>query len=367
MNETIIELRQIAKQFRSPEGGLVDALYPADLNIYAGEFFTLLGSSGCGKSTTLRMIAGFETPSSGDILINGQSVLNVPPYRRAVNMVFQDYALFPHLTVAKNVEFGLEMKKIPKSERDDRVQAALDMVRLTGLERRRTNQLSGGQRQRVALARALVNEPSVLLLDEPLGALDLKLRRAMQTELKQLQQQVGITFVYVTHDQEEALVMSDRIAVMDNGRFLQVDTPQEIYEHPSTRFVADFIGETNFISGTLNTHVNEVANVQIGSQAVGVSYRANGIYPGDPVTLAIRPEKLRLAQPAQPNDAPLLNGTLEQALYMGTDTRFVVRIETGDALVVREQNHNSHAPFFPAIGDAVKVQFTANDARILTD
>ncbi len=367
MNDTIIELQQIAKQYRSPEGGLVDALYPSDLTIRAGEFFTFLGSSGCGKSTTLRIIAGFESPSAGDVLINGRSMTNVPPYHRPVNMVFQDYALFPHLSVAKNVEFGLQMKKVPKSERGDRVQHALDMVQLSGLERRRPNQLSGGQRQRVALARALVNEPSVLLLDEPLGALDLKLRRVMQAELKQLQQRVGITFVYVTHDQEEALTMSDRIAVMDNGRFLQVGTPQEIYEKPGTRFVADFIGETNFISGILNTHQNEVANVQIGDQAVDITYRANGIYPGDQVTLAIRPEKLRLAQVEPHNGKPLLAGTLAQAMYLGTDTRFVVRIETGDELVVRAQNQNSNHLFHLTVGDPVQVQFTAEDARILTD
>ena len=367
MSKAIIELQQITKQYPSPEGGMVDAVYPADLTIYAGEFFTLLGSSGCGKSTTLRMMAGFETPTSGNILINGASMVNVPPYRRPVNMVFQDYALFPHLTVAKNVEFGLEMKKIRKSERNDRVQAALEMVQLDGLGKRRPNQLSGGQRQRVALARALVNEPSVLLLDEPLGALDLKLRRTMQTELKQLQQQVGITFVYVTHDQEEALVMSDRIAVMDNGRFLQVGTPQEIYEQPDTRFVADFIGETNFISGTLNTHQNNVADVQVGTQAIGVKYLANGIYPGDPVTLAIRPEKLRLVNSGDQGNKLQLNGTIAQAVYLGTDTRFVVRIETGDDLVVRAQNDNSLLPFNAAIGDPVKVQFAAGDARILTN
>jgi spermidine/putrescine transport system ATP-binding protein len=367
MSDTIIELRNISKQYRNPDGGMVDALYPADLTIYAGEFFTLLGPSGCGKSTTLRIIAGFESSTSGDIFIQNQSMLKVPAYHRPVNMVFQDYALFPHLTIAKNVEFGLEMKKVPKSEREGRVQAALDMVQLTGMERRRPNQLSGGQRQRVALARALVNEPSVLLLDEPLGALDLKLRRAMQAELKQLQQQVGITFVYVTHDQEEALAMSDRIAVMDGGRYLQVDTPQEIYEHPSTRFVADFIGETNFISATLNSHVADLANVQIGTQAVGVVYRANGIYPGDEVTLAIRPEKLRLEQRHNGDNSPQLSGTLEQAMYLGTDTRFVVRMETGESLVVREQNQISNDSFRPIIGDSVKVQFTADDARILTN
>lgn len=367
MSDTIIELRNIAKQYRNPDGGMVDALYPADLTIYAGEFFTLLGPSGCGKSTTLRMIAGFETPTSGDIFIQNQSMRNVPAYHRPINMVFQDYALFPHLTIAKNVEFGLEMKKVPKSERQDRVQAALDMVQLNDLGRRKPNQLSGGQRQRVALARALVNEPTVLLLDEPLGALDLKLRRAMQAELKQLQQKVGITFVYVTHDQEEALAMSDRIAVMDGGHFLQVDTPQEIYERPSTRFVADFIGETNFISGTLNSHIEDLANVQIGSQAVGVVYRANGIYPGDAVTLAIRPEKLRLEQPPNGDESPLLVGRLEQAMYLGTDTRFVVRMETGESLVVREQNQILHRSFRPTIGDPVKVQFMADDARILRD
>ncbi|MCA9918667.1 MAG: spermidine/putrescine ABC transporter ATP-binding protein, partial [Anaerolineales bacterium] len=243
---TSVKLDHVTKQF-----GDFTAVHEMVMEIADGEFFSMLGPSGCGKTTTLRMIAGFEQPTSGELYIMGQPVAGIPAYRRPVNTVFQNYALFPHMTVAQNVAFGLEMAKVPKSEIDKRVAEALEQVQMTPMSQRKPTQLSGGQQQRVALARALVNRPKVLLLDEPLGALDLKLRKAMQLELKQIQSEVGITFIYVTHDQEEAMTMSNRIAVMSNGLVQQIGAPREIYEHPHNRFVADFIGETNFLEGNV--------------------------------------------------------------------------------------------------------------------
>ena len=283
-----VELSDVTKKF----GDFV-AVEAINLTIADGEFFSLLGPSGCGKTTTLRMIAGFEQPSAGDLRILGQSVAGIPAHRRPVNTVFQSYALFPHMTVAQNVGFGLEMAKVPKNEIKQRVQDALDLVQLPKLGERKPSQLSGGQQQRVALARALVNRPKLLLLDEPLGALDLKLRKAMQLELKHIQQQVGITFVYVTHDQEEALTMSDRIAVMSAGKVQQVGRPHEIYEHPANRFVADFIGETNFIEGNVIASDGEIVTVN----ANGTHLRGSSDYPvsnGQQVALALRPEKIAL-------------------------------------------------------------------------
>ena len=265
MDQTFaVELVNVTKRFPGPggaPGGEVLAVDDVTLQIQDGEFYSLLGPSGCGKTTSLRMIAGFEHPTEGEVYIHGKPMGLTPAYQRNTNMVFQSYALFPHMNIERNVGFGLEMKKVSKEEIRQRVGEALDMVRLSGYGPRKPNQLSGGQQQRVALARALVNRPEVLLLDEPLGALDLKLRKEMQLELKNLQKEVGITFVYVTHDQEEALTMSDRIAVMHQGRALQVGSPTEIYERPSCRFVADFIGETNFLNGVVEElsliHISE--------------------------------------------------------------------------------------------------------------
>jgi spermidine/putrescine transport system ATP-binding protein len=264
MKAPAVQLKHVTKVF--PAGRGTEAVVAVDdltIDIPNGEFFTMLGPSGCGKTTTLRMIAGFENPTSGEIFIGGKPVSRTPPNKRPVNTVFQNYALFPHLTVGKNVAFGLRLKRIPREEIRERVKEALEMVRLPSVEDRRPNQLSGGQQQRVALARALVNEPAVLLLDEPLGALDLKLRKEVQIELKQLQINLGITFIYVTHDQEEALTMSDRIAVMHHGVVQQAGKPREIYESPVNRFVADFIGETNFVSGVVETAGDPVA-VRVG-------------------------------------------------------------------------------------------------------
>ncbi|MGB1287992.1 MAG: ABC transporter ATP-binding protein, partial [Aggregatilineales bacterium] len=263
MTDYDIELKNIVKDFETGRGKNFRAVDDIDLTIERGEFFALLGPSGCGKTTTLRMIAGFEQPSSGSVQIRGQEMAHVPAFHRPVNTVFQDYALFPHMTVLQNVMFGLQMEKVSKSEARQRAEDALEMVKLPKVSGRKPDKLSGGQQQRVALARALVKHPAVLLLDEPLGALDLKLRKEMQYELKSMQQQVGITFIYVTHDQEEAITMADRIAVMQGGKVLQVGSPYEIYENPATHFVADFIGETNFIDGKLESIADGIGQVRI--------------------------------------------------------------------------------------------------------
>ena len=297
--------------------GDVVAVDGVDLDVRDGEFFSMLGPSGSGKTTTLRMIAGFEAPTRGRILLHGRDVTDVPPFDRDVNTVFQDYALFPHMSVGDNVGYGLMVRKVGRKERAARVADALRMVRLDGYEARRPAQLSGGQRQRVALARALVNRPRVLLLDEPLGALDLKLREEMQIELKAIQQQVGITFIYVTHDQEEALTMSDRLAVFNAGRIVQLGTPADVYERPATRFVAGFVGTSNLLTG-------EVARSIVGRDG----------------TFTIRPEKIRLAEPAVTAgpDETGATGTIADVVYLGPDTRYIVELDAGSRLVVTQQN-----------------------------
>jgi putative spermidine/putrescine transport system ATP-binding protein len=297
--------------------GDVVAVAGIDLDVRDGEFFSMLGPSGSGKTTTLRMIAGFELPTAGRILLHGQDVSRQPPFERDVNTVFQDYALFPHMTVGANVEYGLMVKKVPGPERRRRAAEALRMVRLEGYEGRRPAHLSGGQRQRVALARALVNRPRVLLLDEPLGALDLKLREEMQIELKSIQTEVGITFIYVTHDQEEALTMSDRLAVFNAGRIEQVGTPAEVYERPATPFVAGFVGTSNLLSG-------DAARAIVGRDG----------------TFTVRPEKIRLAEPdaAVGDDESSARGQIRTVVYLGSDTRYVVALDAGGELVVTQQN-----------------------------
>ena len=331
-----IQLRELYKYF-----GETPAVNGVSLDVRDGEFLTLLGPSGCGKTTTLRMIGGFEHPTSGSIFISGQEMGDRPPYRRPVNTVFQNYALFPHMTVGQNVSYGLEMSGVPKAERQQRVTQALEMVRLPHVENRKPSELSGGQQQRVALARALVNRPSVLLLDEPLGALDLKLRKAMQLELKQLNREVGATFVYVTHDQEEALTMSDRIAVMNEGQILQLGPPEEIYERPRTRFVADFIGQTNFLDVTVREASGDTAVIELpGVGAMRVRRPADGPTSG-PAVLAIRPEKIALLEDL-PGGVPAgwnqLMGRLEEIVYVGTFTHYVVALPQGQIVTVHRQN-----------------------------
>jgi len=323
-----VRLESLVKRY-----GDVTAVAGVDLEIADGEFFSMLGPSGSGKTTTLRMIAGFEQPTQGRVLLHGRDVTGVPPFDRDVNTVFQDYALFPHMTVGENVAYGLTVRRISRGERRQRVSAALAQVRLGGYEDRRPAQLSGGQRQRVALARALILRPRVLLLDEPLGALDLKLRQQMQIELKDIQGAVGITFIYVTHDQEEALTMSNRMAVFNAGRIEQVGTPAEVYERPSTTFVAAFVGTSNLMRG-------ETARQVIGSDG----------------TFSVRPEKIRIggADEAPKPDEQSARGRIREVIYLGPDTRYLVALDAGGELVVTAQNlETTSMEVLTAQGEAV--------------
>jgi spermidine/putrescine transport system ATP-binding protein len=340
MSDFAVELRDVVKTFQTPEGGSVNAVDHVDMQIKNGEFFSLLGSSGCGKTTSLRMVAGFEWPTAGEVYIEGKPQGHKPPFQRPVNTVFQSYALFQHMTVYQNIAFGLEMEKAPAKEITARVGRALEMVKLNGMEKRSPRQLSGGQQQRVALARALVKLPSVLLLDEPLGALDLKLRKEMQLELKSLQREVGITFVFVTHDQEEALTMSDRIAVMSHGKVMQVGAPVEIYERPNNKFVADFIGDSNFLEGEIRSCGGGKAGVfvsSLGLEIAGMSQKDFSI--GEKVVISVRPEKIRLSeQPALSQNS--LEVQVVSSAYIGSDTR--LEVKAGPVkLKVWEQNHIS--------------------------
>jgi len=332
----MIELRSLTKRF---PGTL--AIDDINLSISAGEFITLLGPSGCGKTTILRCISGFETPDSGTILLDGVDVTHVPPYRRDVNQVFQSYALFPHLNVAENIAFGLRMKRIARSERTARVAAAIELVALCGLEKRKPAQLSGGQMQRVALARAIVNRPKVLLLDEPLAALDAKLRRAMQIELKALQRQLGMTFVFVTHDQEEALILSDRIAVMNAGRIEQVGDVADVYHRPRTSFVASFIGQTNLIPVTvIGDHARQM---RVRSDA-GFEFQANLDFLGnDRQTVMIRPERIRIgATGLSPNT---FTARVIDRIFRGETSQLIVRTECGQQLqIVSSESSLTSAP-----------------------
>ncbi|MEM7335062.1 MAG: ABC transporter ATP-binding protein [Chloroflexota bacterium] len=360
---TSVKLEQVTKRF----GDFV-AVESMTLEIGDGEFFSLLGPSGCGKTTTLRMVAGFEQPTEGEVFIMGEPVAGIPAYQRPVNTVFQNYALFPHMTVEQNVAFGLEMAKVNKTDISKRVKDALEQVQMGRFIDRRPNQLSGGQKQRVALARALVNRPRVLLLDEPLGALDLKLRKAMQLELKQIQSEVGITFIYVTHDQEEAITMSNRIAIMNDGVVQQVGPSREIYEEPANRFVADFIGETNFIDG----HVVESGEKTV-LESAGITFAGHTksqIAKGMSATLAIRPEKIWLVPQNEvngENGRVSINGHVRDVIYIGTDTRYQVELETNDKLFVRVQNLGHEQTLNFESGDPVSVQWAVQNAQVLTE
>jgi len=367
MTDFAVELRQVNKTFVSGRGAAAEsvaAIRDMNLGIPPGTFFTLLGPSGCGKTTTLRLIAGFEFPTTGEVLIQGRPMSKVPPNRRPVNTVFQNYALFPHLDVAHNVAFGLEIKRVPRPERDRMVQEALEMVRLPHAGNRKPSQLSGGQQQRIALARALVNRPAVLLLDEPLGALDLKLRKAMQLELKQIQKQVGITFIYVTHDQEEALTMSDEIAVMNNGVIQQMGGPVTLYTKPANRFVADFIGESNFVQGTVVAVSDGQATVAMGAERATVEHGDVDLTPGQTITFIIRPEKLLLFAPDQA-PAGAISGTVREVVYIGTDTRYLLALASGESIVARVQNGCQSEMAFHSPGDEVRIFWQPEDARAL--
>jgi spermidine/putrescine ABC transporter ATP-binding subunit len=344
-DETYISLRGIAKAF-----GPVKAVDDVSIDIRRGEFFSLLGPSGCGKTTLLRMIAGFEFPSEGEIYIDGQPMSAVPPNRRPTNMVFQSYAIFPHLTVAENIAYGLRKKGMTKAEIGAAVEQALERIKLAQYGRRAAHQLSGGQRQRVALARALVCRPKVLLLDEPLGALDKRLREQMQLELRELQRSVGITFVLVTHDQEEALALSDRIAVMSGGKALQIDSPAGLYDNPNSREVADFIGSMNFFDGTVRQVELGHVIVDIGLPAgLRVSLRRPGIAPGQPVTVAVRPEKIQLGR-ALPSDAEnVIHGSLSSDAFFGDRSHYFVDVpKLQNRVAVAMQN--GHVPRLVAEG-----------------
>ncbi|ELO1024079.1 TPA: ABC transporter ATP-binding protein [Pseudomonas aeruginosa] len=346
-----IAIERICMEFGTPGQGL-KALDDVSLDIHANEFFTLLGPSGCGKTTLLRLIAGFEQPSSGSIRLYGEHMEGLPPFRRPVNTVFQSYALFPHMSVADNIGFGLEMQGRPRSEIDATVSRMLDLVKLPEVGKRRADQLSGGQQQRIALARALASSrPKVLLLDESLSALDLKLRKEMQIELKRLQHETGITFIFVTHDQEEALTMSDRIAVMSKGKVLQVGTPSDIYEAPLNRAVADFIGETNFLEGQADADGVRLADGQ----------RLAATTPGSgAVTLAIRPERTELTADGQ------LEGVLENIVYVGTDTVYHLNVAGQPGFRVRQQNRDgARCPHSP--GAKVRVRIPAAAIRVLAE
>ena len=337
-----IELAGIVKEFNS-HGDVVQAVAGVDLEIGIGEFFSLLGPSGCGKTTTMRMIAGFEEPTSGEVKLYGQSVLGVPPNKRDVNMVFQSYALFPHMSVFENVAFGLRRKGVAKDEITKRVGEIIETVGLSGREKRRPRELSGGQQQRVALARALVNRPRALLLDEPLGALDLKLRQAMQVELKRIQREVGITFIYVTHDQGEALTMSDRIAVMNDGKVAQLGSPRDIYEHPATLFVAGFIGTSNILSGDAKAVTGDRAVILSGDdQHVEVPLRAGmSVATGDHLDLTVRPEKMDIRAAAADCATCRVRGTVTEVVYLGTATNYDVLTSTGAEVTVFVQNSDN--------------------------
>ena len=343
---TAVRFQTVSRRFGTGEA-VVRAVDEVSFEIFDGEFFTMLGPSGSGKTTCLRMVAGFDHPTSGAIFLHGQDVSQLPPYERDVNTVFQDYALFPHMTVAENVGYGLMIKKVAKSEREQRVKEALDLVQLVGMDQRRPSQLSGGQRQRVALARALINRPRVLLLDEPLGALDLKLRQQVQVELKAIQRRLGITFVYVTHDQEEALTMSDRIAVFNRGRIEQIGAPDVLYEQPATAFVAGFIGVSNLLSG-------EAAKAVSGSNH----------------TITIRPEKISLSTPSTHISADethvTTQGRVADKIYLGMYSRYIVALNHGGELTVVEQNRGSglltpHPVFKP--GDEVILTWSREHMR----
>ena len=340
--ELDVELRKVFKVFNGET-----AVRGVDLEIRRGEFFSILGPSGCGKTTTLRLVAGFDAPSAGEVLIQGQPMNHIPPHRRPVNTVFQSYALFNHLSVKENIAFGLRLKKLKSAEVEERVKQALKQVKMETYANRFPAQLSGGQQQRVALARALVNRPAVLLLDEPLGALDLKLRKEMQVELSNLHQELGLTFIMVTHDQEEALSLSDRIAVMRNGKIEQVGTPSEIYEYPKTAFVADFIGDTNLFEGRVEAADSSTLQMttKTGLQIV-VQHKVprETISQSKDVRVSIRPEKIRLSLSPPESKINCFEGRLQHVMYMGTHIHYVVELLSGDRLTVMLPNVTNKLP-----------------------
>jgi spermidine/putrescine transport system ATP-binding protein len=352
-----VKLESLTKRFDE-----VTAVDDISVEIQEGEFFSLLGPSGCGKTTTLRMVAGFEPPTAGKIMLDGTDVASWAPNRRNVNTVFQSYALFPFLTVAENVAFGLKYKSVPKSETSTRVSEALEMVQLSGYEKRRPNQLSGGQQQRVALARALVLRPSVLLLDEPLGALDAKLRRTLQVELGVLQKQVGITFLYVTHDQEEALTMSDRLAVMNHGKIVQLGTPEEVYNEPADAYVADFLGVSNLMDAAVTAAANGATDCRLRLGEFELRAGCGAVNSTGAVKLAIRPERVQL-RAYEVTGANRVPGMVERVVFLGSSSQVFVRLAPGPILQCLV--HNDGAPVGWQQGAAVSVLLPADALRVL--
>ena len=351
MADVAIQIERVGMVFNTASRDAVKALDDVSLEIFAGEFFTLLGPSGCGKTTLLRLIAGFEQATTGSIKLEGQPLEGLPPFKRPVNTVFQSYALFPHLTVAQNIAFGLEESRKPKAEIISRVEEMLVLVKLGGFANRKPAQLSGGQQQRVALARALANSPKVLLLDESLSALDLKLRKEMQLELKRLQHATGITFVFVTHDQEEALTMSDRLAVMKDGKIEQIGTPTEIYDHPRSKYVADFIGDTNFLEGRITE-----GRVKVGMLWLELPVN---LPEGSSVQLAVRPERASIS-----SEVGGLAGRISNVVYMGSDTVYHLELSTNSSFKVRIPNAVGATRAFQ-VGDAVNVLIPSGAAQVL--
>tara|TARA_R110001583_G_scaffold194027_1_gene364013 strand:+ start:54685 stop:55785 length:1101 start_codon:yes stop_codon:yes gene_type:complete len=366
MSEVVISARSVSKRFGSGTHA-VHALDNVSVDIFQNEFFTMLGPSGCGKTTLLRLIGGFEQTTTGEIALEGQVLNDLPPFKRPINTVFQSYALFPHLTVRQNITFGLEMQNISRQNAAKRADEMLELVRLSQFGDRQPSQLSGGQQQRVALARALAPAPKVLLLDEPLSALDLKLRKEMQIELKRLQTETGITFVFVTHDQEEALTMSDRIAVMQSGKILQIGTPRDIYETPTHRFVADFIGDSNFLHGDIKQNGGHAVLALPGGQHVSLADVDTGARLSKTATIAIRPERL-MVHPVGVAETTYttLRGKIADVVYFGTDTTYHIAIDDQTALLARVQNRDgSTMPF--AQGNDVNITLPSGAIRVLVD
>lgn len=371
MSEISLELKNIKKSFQEGE----DVLESICLTAKKGEFVTLLGSSGCGKTTTLRIIAGLEQPDSGQVFLNGKDVTSLEPNQRNVNTVFQNYALFPHMNVADNIGYGLKLKKTPKAEISRRVKEMLELVQLSGFEKRKPSELSGGQRQRVAIARALVNNPEVLLLDEPLGALDLQLRRAMQHELKRLQKKLGITFIYITHDQEEAINMSDTIAVMNHGRFEQIGTPDEIYNHPKTSYVATFVGNANILTGVVEnigteetgdtskliTVRTDAGKVKVSMNNANITAESDKEYllqKGEKVTIAVRSENIRFEEK---NDCDGLNAEVIEKTFAGGQLRVVLKTSEGQEIVASRYGIDTNV----SVGEKVRCCFLPTDAVLV--
>ena len=355
-------IQNVCKNF-----GDVCAVKNMSLEVPDGEFISLLGPSGCGKTTLLRIIAGFETPDTGEVIIDGNNIVDLPPNRRPMNMVFQRYALFPHMTVYENVAFSQFLLKRPKKEIDQKVKRMLELVQLEGFESRKPDQLSGGQCQRIALARALINEPRVLLLDEPLGALDLKIRKQMQIELKKIQDKLGLTFIYVTHDQEEALVMSDRIVLMNSGEAIQVDTPKRIYAYPNSKFAATFIGESNLFEGSVAAIHDDTIEVMVGDIVV-LAGKTEGVRKGSAVSLGIRLERVKRADKGQKqNYENLLTGTVEDVVFFGFVVKYYVRISDALLVIAEEEITHDEQDDDIEIGGSMTVGFSLRDVNLFIE